>query len=148
MGESGDKEMTNAQETQMEEANVEEMETQIDEAETQMEEEGGDDRHTAADDEVPSDITDTATVGAIPEPIDIAFTASEDDEVEAMNDEAGEIAEADEDLEEGECTSDEEPPPPEEQPAPAPAVEKQSSKEEKKRSRREGSKKRSHRSRT
>ena len=149
--ESGDKEMTNAEETQMEETHVEEMETQIDEAETQMEE-GGDDGHTAADDEVPSDITDTATVGAIPEPIDIASTASEDDEVEAMNDEAGEIAEAEEDLEEGECTSEDEPPPPEEQPAPvqasAPAVEKQSSKEEKKRSRREGSKKRSHRSRT
>lgn len=150
--ESGGKEMTEAQ---LEETSVEEMETQIDGAETHMEEEEEEERHGTTDtapDEVPFDTTDTDTACPIPEPIDIASTASEDDEGEAMNDEAGEVAEGEEDLEEGECTSDEEPPPPDEQPAPvpasAPAADKQSSKEEKKRSRREGSKKRSHRSRT
>ena len=153
--ESVGKKITDSQETQMEETNVEGMETQINEPDTHMEEGGGDDTQGTTDiapHELPSDTTDTATAAALPEPIDLASTASEDDEVEAMNDEAGEIADSGEDLEEGECSSDEEPPPPEEEPVPgpisAPAVEKQSSKEEKKRSRREGSKKRSHRSRT
>ena len=141
--ESENKELTGAQ---MEETNDEEMETNVDEtSEAQMEE--------GQDTEVPSNITHPVTVTTPDESIDIATTASENEEVEPVKDEAGEIAEADEDLEEGECTSDEEAPPsPEKEPSPAPAtapvVEKQSSKEEKKRSRREGSRKRSHRSRS
>ena len=77
--ESGGKEMTVAQETQMEETNVEEMETQIDE--THMEDEK-EERHVTKDtasDEVPSDITDADTAAAIPEPIAIASTASENE---------------------------------------------------------------------
>jgi len=106
---------------------------------------------------VPYDITDSdqaATArGEMSEPIEITFTASEDDEGEVVIedenevDEMGDVVQAEDSAEEGECSSDEEAPPPAEEVEVLPVVTKQASQEEPRKSK-ERKGKRSHRSRS